>query len=51
MSARPGTRCEFVQVCFLMQDPHELAAVVVNAEADRSFQWRRHEADANSPGR
>jgi hypothetical protein len=40
--------CELVQFGLLMQNAHERSIPIVNAEADRAFQRRRKEADANT---
>ena len=45
---RVGADCKFAQTRFLMQDAHQFAVRIENAEADRSFQWRRNEADARA---
>ena len=43
---------ELIDVRLAMQNPDELPFCVVDAEADRSVEWRRQEADAHtSPGR
>src|SRR5439155_24927747 len=51
--AVPGRRervaadCELVDVRFAKKNAHQFSFRVVEAETDRSFEWRRAEADAD----